>query len=65
MKQCKNKVRDMHIVERKYINSGNRRQHNISTLVSMFDVAVVYSTYLFFILFDIAAMRFVFLLLFE
>lgn len=48
MKQCKNKVRDMHVVERKYIDSGNHRQHNISTFVlSMFDVAVVHSTYLY------------------
>ena len=43
MKQCKNKVRDMHVVERKYIDSGNHRQHNISTFVlSMLEVAVVH-----------------------
>ena len=36
----------MHIIKEMYIDSGNRPQHNISTLVSMSDVAVVHSTYL-------------------
>ena len=41
------KVRGMHIVKWKYIDSGNRRRHNVSILVSMFDVAVAHSTYLY------------------